>query len=210
MNIPTIDSSQLQDLERQTYRAWIDDGLADIFLGLSTLILGTIFFADIHIPGTEFDIAGLFFPALYPLWDAAKRWIVEPRVGYFRMREALRVRMGRRLSFLVLLFFSLAMVLVAIAHFAGLEGDSSRTTLRTLAAFAFAIPVALASHWLDLRRWTFYAGLIAVAALFENLAEAPFGTAWLAAGGLVTVMGLTVLARFLQSHPPLLDERGDE
>ena len=76
------EAADLKELEEQVYKATWEDGILDLVLGASLLILGILFRTDVA------GLAGVFVAVLaMPAWGVGKKLITVPRLGYVKFNE---------------------------------------------------------------------------------------------------------------------------
>lgn len=184
-------NAELTDLERRTYRAAVDDGLADVLLGAFLVVLGVVLTLDVRYAGLFGGLAGALAVGS---WRGLRSTIAEPRVGYVRLQPARsrRIRLGQ--CFAVV---AMALVIAAGLWFA----DGGRATDTWLPGLVFAIPVAVAGYFAELDRWYFYAAAIMVERLLDSLGGGPVDWLFWPSGALIAVAGSILLLRFLQRYP---------
>ena len=193
------DESGFADLERTAYMTLINDGLLDIGLGILVLTHGLIFATDIHLFG-ETDVFILLPILTLPLWKVVRKFVVEPRVGVVSLKEE-RVRWlktGKRKVAGTMAAFSVLGVLALLAFSTWIQpvGDSRSIVVGIM----LAIPVAVAAQSFGIWRWYVLALLILIAPIVEVLTSMSFGVAWVIAGIVIMMIGVSVLVTFLQSY----------
>lgn len=191
--------NDLDELEEKTYRTTQQDGLIDLLVGLGLLGFGV---------GVLFELPMLTIlaPALLAtLWKPLREKITTRHLGYVRFSEPRR-RKERRGMWTVrwaLVGTVLGGFVLWFAFDRG--GDSLRGTLigLGLAPFALMIGLLLAVAGLALRAQRFfgYALLAGLAGALVPLgAPAEYGLT--AVGGVIALVGLAKLIRFLRRYPP--------
>ena len=184
-------STELADLERRTYRAAADDGLADILLGAFLVFLGAAIGRETPYAGLLGGLAAAF---AFTIWKTLRRTLVEPRAGYVRLQPARsrRIRLAQ----------CLAAVAMALVIAAGLWfTDGGRATDTWFPGLAFAIPVAIVGYFAELDRWYFYAAAIMVERLVDSWAGGPADWLFWPSGTLIALAGAVMLLRFLRRYP---------
>ncbi|HER44434.1 MAG TPA: hypothetical protein ENO08_08245 [Candidatus Eisenbacteria bacterium] len=189
----------LKELERRAYTSYYNDGLLEIFLGGTILLMGIAIF---------FDVAYLFgiIPVLaMTSWAGAKRAITAPRIGMVRFGPERRLRLGREKIFFTV-FFSIA-VIAGVAVFA-VFSRSIDTARRIFGPYPLAplgvigaLALVFLGYWKQIRRFYLYA-LLVLAVLFgaPHLGvEPPHYMAGL--GTVMLVVGVAQLVRFLSAYP---------
>ena len=82
----------LDDLEERTFRSRLEDGTADIALGLFVALMGT------GMALSEGTLMVIVAPMLLFLWQPVHAAIVEPRLGYVEYADARKKAMRRKLG----------------------------------------------------------------------------------------------------------------
>jgi len=191
----------LGDLERQTYRAFLDDGFADVLLGGFLLGFGLTMATQIdYLPAVLTVLA-------VPLWRQFRRTVVEPRLGYVRLSPTRLLGLKRRAQALGIL-----MLLVSVTLWVLVLGRSHVEPVpqfHSLApGLALAITTTVGGVLFDLRRLHWYAGLLLLTSVISYTGGLPAATGLLASGVVIVGSGLVVLSRFIRRYPPTSDDGG--
>jgi len=189
----------LKELERRAWRSMHDDGLWELFLGATLLILGVS--ALVRVESWAIAVHLILSVGIVVSMVMAKRLITVPRMGVVNFGPGRREK-HRKTTALLLFSFGLgAALFLAIA-----SGGSISTWFRgnlglvNLFAGVWALVVCGGmAYWLDHPRLLF-AGLV-YAAVFSHLL--PVGTAMtaLVGGTVIIIPGLIMLIRFLRKYP---------
>lgn len=188
----------LQEIKRQVYLYYTEDGLADISLGLVILGFGLLLLLD--------------FPAfvgtlgLIPLliWYLGKGSLVVPRVGSIQPGQGMKKRfMG--------FFINLVIMGIGVFVFFLLDRGSGESFLSaySLSLFGFVLALGISSLGLLMNavRFYYYGALVFVAMAGGELLQGtisafdPFLIAVISAGSVILVAGLVLLVRFLGKYP---------
>ena len=188
----------MNEIERRVYMIYNEDGLVDIALGLVFLGWGALLAGD---PPFLITLLG---PMALGIWYFGKRMVTIPRVGLIEPGPKMADR-KRNLALALLLLGVLAFAVILI----GALGDSSALADYSLAfvGLVVAAGVCVLAYLLQANRIYAYAALLFVAlaggaALNEQVTGVDtFLVSVMAAGALITVSGLVVLARFLRRYP---------
>lgn len=194
--------SELQTIQRKVYMSFFEDSVWDIFLGLFILGWGLAILADAsYLVGASF--VGLYFMA----WGV-KKWLTYPRIGYVRFSASSRRRITAR--FLILGTAVLLLGLLA----AVLWGTGTRP--QWLADYfplifngMLAAVVCFVAYWARVNRFYLYAALIFLGAVFHLWLGIEWEFGFIGAGGIILVISLGFLIRFLRKYPRVAQEGKD-
>jgi hypothetical protein len=188
-------SVDLGRIEADAYRSRFDDGLIDLFLGISLVWVGASW---LWLEGIA-AFAGLV-PALavVPFLEARRRFL-ERRAGHVRFADRRRRWERRTLAWLVLagaVLAGVAMVLIALDL-----GDSDIAAGPGVIALLLAV-LSLGLAWLTTSlRFAAYGAVLVVAGTIAALTDANPGLPVLVGGMVATMWGAVVLIRFVGNHP---------
>ncbi len=196
----------LQQLERRTYLAYHQDGLADIAAGLILLMFGL---------GMALGEAMLTILAWMPfllLWPF-KRMLTYPRIGYVKYLPERRrkIQWGLVVMSVAGVFSLLLGVVAALAYSGQITGlqawfrANALVVLGAILASGFILIAALFS----IKRFFAYAPLVFAPWLLGRILNIDPGFLVVAAGGLILLAGLILLIRFMSRHPPIYVEAND-
>ncbi len=192
-------SKDLAQIERKAYETIWEDGLLDVFVGAGVLGIGVSWVSG-HA------VYGAILPALLvPVWQAARKKIVEPRTGYVEFSPARKTREKRGLG-LMLLLGVLTLMLGIGVYFMARERPPELDRLLpvvipALPAALLGFGGALVGFLFGIRRFLTYAALLFLgAAVGAHLGAGP-GWHFLAPGLVILVVGVTLLASFLKKYP---------
>ena len=188
--------SQLGSMERRAYRASFDDGLLDLFIGVSLLGVGLIWLTDLA------GIGGIIPVLLIPIWEPARRRLTARRTGYVRFSAARRSRERRNLVALAglgTLFF-----LMGIGTFflfeAGMS-DATETIVPGLPTLLLAIGAFTAAGLYELRRSGWYGVLLALSASGVIAFEGHPGLGMAVPGALIVLIGGWLVVTYVRNNP---------
>jgi len=212
----------IKEAEQKAWRSVFQDGLWDIFLGMVLLSMGTVNLLDnLTLAKTWYYtiIIGIYAVSCLVLW-AGKRFITLPRLGRVKFGAA-----GKTRRFKTQLLLSASVVFGLIVWFLASNyyktGSSLNLTMGLLFPMAYVLNVllvfGLGAYTLDYPRLYIIAVLFAVpiplqilSRRFEVLKPAFYSFAIPA--GIIVVMGIACLIRFLRNYPipsePTLNEMG--
>ncbi|HSF85803.1 MAG TPA: hypothetical protein VLG28_09145 [Acidimicrobiia bacterium] len=192
-------STNLQSLESDAYRASFDDGIIDLFVGLSMVWIGSAWIWLTDLAGVAGVFPAVMAPALLPL----RTRIVESRTGYVKWRAPRRCWEQRTL--LLVLAAGILMFALGIAAFVMLENSGELTVVEWIMPGLLALLMAVVAGGLAIAmaqpRMMVYAGVLVVAGLAAAGFETNPGWPLLAAGIAITVVGSGMLVRYLRTHP---------
>ena len=190
--------TNLKDVERKAYLSYFEDGLADIFAGLPILIFG---FGMVFDASLFFIFAGLPIVLFFPL----KQAITLPRMGYVKFSPERRRKISK--SMVLLLVAGTLSLLLGIVVFLGFERQAFNLRdfmmeygLLVLGA-VMASAFVLISIFFEVRRFMGYAALVFGGWLSAYLLNIEAGIPVTIAGGLIALIGLGILVRFVVKIP---------
>ncbi len=193
-----MDTHRLSELEGQTYRAVVDDGLWDLLLGAVFLLMGVSGITHRRlIPGY------LLIAFSMPVWRYLRKRITEPRVGYVQWNPARKSRMKRAGCILAISVAGLLAVLL-LPKFLGPEALRQgllQIPGRWKAAVLLAIPLAIAGYVFELKRLLIYAAVVLLSTAILLAVEARGEWVLVVSGAAAIISGLVVLAMFLRRYP---------
>ena len=192
------DKANLQEIKRQVYLYYTEDGLADISLGMVVLGFGLLLLLDLP---AYVGILGLI-PLL--IWFMGKGSLVVPRVGSIQPGQIMKKRF---LGYFINL--CLIGIGVFILFLLGRGSGESFFSTYSLSLFGFVLALGISSLGLLMNaiRFYFYGALVFVAMaageFLMSLISAfdPFLIGVISAGSVILVAGLVVFIRFMNRYP---------
>jgi hypothetical protein len=188
----------LQDIERRTYLSFFQDGIADLTASLVILLFGLGMTTG---SSTLFTFAWMPMLLFWPL----KRRISYPRIGYVRFAPERQRKISVGLGLMVLAgVFSL---MLGIFVLAGVEnnmfnlGGSMREYSLLILALLLAAGFTLIAILFEVWRFIMHGVVVFAGFLTGYLFDIPPGTPVAIAGGMITLIGLGLLVRFLARYP---------
>jgi hypothetical protein len=192
------DRTNLQEIKRQVYLYYTEDGLADISIGLVVLGFGLLLLLDLPaFVGT----LGLI-PLL--IWYLGKGSLVVPRVGSIQLGQGMKKRF---LEF----FISICLVGIGvlILFLLGRRSGESFFSTYSLSVFGFVLALGISSLGLVMNstRFYFYGVLVFMAMAGGELlmssisAFDPFLIGMISAGSIILAAGMVYLIKFLSKYP---------
>lgn len=181
--------------ESELFSSTWDDGLLDLLCGLALLITGCGWLIGLG------PLAAIQAPLWVVFWSPLRRSLIEPRAGYVEFSLDQRQRtdhgLGQALGIGIAMFAAVAsMALVARSG----ELDFGLPDLVAgLPAALIAVAAVLAALLTGARRFYAYAVVLLVFAVATGVAGWSPAVPITAAGGIVTVSGLILIARFVRS-----------
>lgn len=188
----------LQDIKRQVYLYYTEDGLADISLGLVILGFGLLLLLDMP---AFVGVLGLI-PLL--IWYLGKGSLVVPRVGSIQPGPALKKRF---VGFFINLCLIGGGVLALILVNRGTGESFFSTYSLSVLGFVLALGISSLGLLMNAVRFYFYGALVFIAMaggeLLLNSISAfdPFLIGVISAGVIILAAGLVTLTRFLGKYP---------
>jgi len=196
----------LKEAEKRAFRATLNDGLWDVFLGCFFLMLVIGPFLSTSMG--DFLSAAVFLPfwglIFLVIWQIRKR-VVAPRIGTATFGRARRVRL-KKFTIVMLIINIAAFILgiVAAMNVGRISGQMISTFFGLLLLFGFS----LAAYFLDLGRLYLYGLLIGFSPMVGEWLWAQgrashhglpitFGTS----AGIMIIVGLIIFVRLLRANP---------
>jgi hypothetical protein len=193
---------ELQIIQRKVYMTFFEDGVWDIFLGLFILGWGLSILTDgSYLPG-------IVFVCLYFTVWGIKKWLTYPRIGYvkFSSTSQRKIKKGVVILLTVLLLLGLlAFVLFGIGNRPHWLVDYFPLIFNGM----LAVVVCIAAYWAKVNRFYLYAALIFLGAPLHVWLDIPWELGFIGAGGIITLIGLVFLIRFLHKYPRVSHEGQD-
>jgi len=206
------DQFDLKSTEKASYKlAAYGDGTADLSMGLVFLLLG-LFPLTREILGPSWNV--VFFLVVLGLVVAAQG-MVRARLGPSRIgivKFGPRVKNRVRIALLINVALALAMiaiwVLAARGWFPGTPYWLGQYGFEILVSLIVLLIIWGIAYTLELRRYYFYGVLLAAGFPIQaSLTGIYEGAPWLVAGGIIFLIGVFLLARFLKEYPPLNEDQ---
>jgi hypothetical protein len=197
-----ISESDLRDAERKNYLYYFEDGILDIIAGLPVLSFGL---------GMVFDATLLFIFTWLPmiLYWPLKQVIALPRMGYVKFNPARRRKISKNM--VLLLIAGTASLILGIAVNLGFENPlfnlrefMMKYSLLILGA-VMASAFVLISILFELRRFFGYGVLVFMGWLVPFLFPIREGVPVALIGGLISLLGVGIMVRFLISTAPTME-----
>ena len=203
----------LKNLERKVWLRYYQDGLMDIFLGVMLLLMGSG-----HITMDRFGMTEtgsiitmvILQVVAIAAWMAAKRFFTYPRIGQVKFGSKGKARQKKWIIVLVgsALVGLIAFVLAMASQSGGLGGLNTNVLLPVMYVVNMVVVFGALGWISDIPRFYLIGVLFALPLplniAFRELAEIRIGyTSFAIPGGLICLMGLVVLIRFLRKYPRL-------
>jgi hypothetical protein len=193
-----LSETELKDAERKNYLSYFEDGIVDIISGLPVLTFGLamIFGANLLFIFTWMPIL-LYWPV--------KQMITLPRMGYVKFNPERRRKISK--NFILMVIAGTLFLLLGFVVTLGFEGQilNLETFMKTYSLLilgaVMASAFALISILFELRRFMVYALLVFSAWLAPFLFQINEGIPVAFAGGLISLIGVMILVRFLNRYP---------
>ena len=195
----------LKTIERDAFRKFYEDGLFDVFLGLSLLMMGVSGVID-HLASSE-GVALALIAGSYALITGGMIWlrlrVVRPRLGNFKPGPA---RMRRIKATRLVLVSSVALGLVAAAIPAfGAPPANVMGWLPVIFLVNCVAVFGLMAYFLDVPRFLLY-GFLFPMPLIARIWLPPYGptgalVAFAIPAAIIVGIGLYKLVRFLHDYP---------
>ena len=193
----------LQELKRQVYLFYSEDGLADLAVGL--MIFGFGIFLLIDLPA----LVGLLGLLPFMVWYLGKQSLVVPRVGSIQPDQEMKKRF-------VGFFITMCLIGVGVIVFylANRAAGTSFLDQNPLLIFGVVVGLGISSLGVILKTNRFYLyGLLVFAAMAVGeflggsiTAVDPFLVSVISAGAIILLTGIIILVRFLNKYPVVSQE----
>ena len=191
----------IKEIQRKVYLAYFSDGLWDILLGTFIMLF------TVHVIPFPPLTAIVCYMVGYFVVIFLKRRITHPRVGYARISWNRKVPIMLFMPLLVVGIIVLVGGLVAyISVTLGIVFESQYIVMGTL----FAAVVAFIAYRFKVKRWYIYALLILVAYVLREWSSLSLRYGTFIFGGIILLVGMVVLVRFLRKYREIIPEQLDE
>lgn len=180
-------------LEESVYRSRVDHGVFDVLIGAFLVAIGLMLHADLdYMPVVVFFVGVVAF-------KQARRRLIEPRIGHVRLRAE---RLARLTAWRWVTLGALVVAVFGVLSLRGLGWlDYPDGTRPLVVTGCLALPLALAAWLFGIHRWLVYAAAVLAGGLLEWRFGLAYGASWYVSGGLVVVIGLALVLRFIRRHP---------
>jgi hypothetical protein len=189
----------LNELERKAYTSYYNDGLLEVFLGATILLMGIALFLDVPY------LFGIIPVLAMTSWAGAKRKITVPRIGMVRFGPERQLRVKKE-KFFFTIYFSITVIAgIVVFILFSRSIDTARRIFGSypLAPIGFigALALVFLGYWKQIRRFHLYA-LIVLAAIFgaPHLGVEP-PHYMMGLGAVILATGIVLLMRFLAVYP---------
>ncbi|MEX2500417.1 MAG: hypothetical protein WD397_16240 [Wenzhouxiangellaceae bacterium] len=197
-----MQTSNLDALEKRTYRTAVDHGFFDLLLAAAMAAFTLVF-----VVSPWFVLA--LFPlviAKQPLLRLFNREVVEPRAGHVRLGPMRLEQISTARKTAALVFIGLAFIVVRLG-----DTESPISTAAPIAwlagngqiqmAIIIGVGTAVAGWLFRLPRFMTYALVTVLAPVVASLGGLPAGTGWTISTLFVLTGGCRVLYRFIHENP---------
>jgi hypothetical protein len=194
--------SELKTIQRKVYMSFFEDGIWDIFLGLFILGWGLTILTDTsYLPGA------LFVCLYFTVWGI-KKWLTYPRIGYVRFSVSSRRRITTRFAILGAAML-LLVLLAAVLWGTGTRPQWLADYFPLIFNGMLAAVACFVAYWARVNRFYLYAALIFLGAVLHQWAGIEWEFGFIGAGGIIILIGLGFLIRFLRKYPRVAHEGKD-
>ena len=205
----------LKEIEKKTWRSTLEDGILDIYFGISILGLGMAMTLSPVLPNPFDKFIVFFFIGIgLAFFLSAKKFITKPRLGVVKFGYK---RKGRKLKILIILSINLIILLVLnIIRFTNpelsLEFPGYLDGL-ILGLLFIATPVFFAAYFIQYPRFYLFGLLVGISFflsdLFSIFLPEPFDTliVFSLISGIMIIMGVVSLIKFLRKYPLPKEEK---
>jgi len=192
-------NDSLGKLEADTYRTRFDDGLFDLFIGITLLWMGAVWLLFENMAG----LAGIIPAVVATPFAVWRGRFIQRRAGYVKFSEARRS--WERRNLVAFLIGGLGLFALAVGAFLLENGGSARDVLDWLApgiiAILIAAMVGVVAAVSRLPRLAAYTALLVAGGIGAAALDTNPGVPLLIAGAIMTVWGAVLTTRFVREHP---------
>ncbi len=188
----------LNKIEKKAYMAFHKDGLWDLCIGLTFICF---------VMGAYYDIA-MLTPIIASMAiiivPSLRKSIVVPRMGYVKFSAERQAREKHNKNSLMILF-TFTTFLGAFVFLIYTMDMPYLDWVKDLGIIPFGFVLAMVSavvgHLYDMKRYLIYAAIIMAAFIIEHLLGYRLFFSFSLIGGILTIVGLIMLVRFLANNP---------
>jgi hypothetical protein len=188
--------SELKDLEQKNYKATHSDGILDVFIGVSLIVIGA---AWIVTPDWMSGVVALVAVFISPMLKRRRRFL-ETRTGYVMFTEPRRLWERRIYTTTAVLFGGFMILARPLGALQPGEVDW-RVSPDSLVVWLLAAVAVVLAVLTKLNRLYGYALVLAVAGVAPAITDDSFGWPLLISGVVITAVGSALLRRFVNQHP---------
>ena len=189
-------SSELKDLEQKKYEATLSDGVLDVFVGVSLILIGAAWILTPYwMSGAVALVAVLISPMLK--W---RRRFIEARTGYVMFTEPRRLWERRIYTTAAVLFGGFMLLARPLGALQPGEVDW-RVSPDSLVVWLLAAVAVVLAVLTKLNRLYGYALVLAVAGAAPAISDDSFGWPLVISGVVIAAVGSALLRRFVIQHP---------
>jgi hypothetical protein len=188
----------LAELENTNYLARFDDGLLDMFIGVSLLWIGAawMWFEDLA------GFAGLLPAVLATPFASLRGRFLRNRGGYVRFSESRRGWERRNLrAFLAVGVAVAGLVMILVLVDPGATRDAAQWLAPGVIGLFVAAMLGLLAAVSRLPRLAWYTVLLVLASLGAAALATNPGAPLLLSGSIITACALVLVSRYLKAHP---------
>ena len=191
---------ELKELEQKTYRAAHSDGVIDLFVGASMVVIGV---AWMVIPDVLSGVTAGVAVAISPML-ARRRRFVEARAGYVVFTEPRRVWERRIYTTAAALFAGLMLLARPLG---ALQTDDVDWMIGpdSLVVWLLGAVVLVLGGLAGLNRLYGYAFVLAASGAAAVVIETRLGLPLVVSGAVIGAVGSVLVRRFIDRHPRIED-----
>lgn len=192
-------TSDLEQIERKAYQTIWEDGLIDIFVGLTLFLIGVFWVRQ----GSAYS--AFVAPALIPFWAVARKRFSEPRTGVVNFSVERVAKENKKLR--VLFLFGVFTLVIGVAwYFVGnknglFAAPPDTNLVAGLPAVLLVIPAIIVAFAYELKRFFVYATVLLISALPVIFLDLHPGWAFVPSGVCSVAIGSGLLVRFMHRYP---------
>jgi len=178
-----------------------NDGLIDILIGFA------IFFAGLFLWSEMVWMVAIFIPIFLPAFQTARKRFLHPRTGNPDHDSQVLAQAQKTLFSVTLLLGILLLTGIGLffvfGEMSGPVNDWVRQYFLLVIGFIFSGTWVFAAVLLKINRFYLYAIFTLATLITAQITMLPFWLALSILGGLITLVGLLLLIRFVQQYPDL-------
>ena len=197
----------LKKLERKAYLSYHQDGILDIFVGLSILLFGLWILADMA------HLAGAFVAIFTPIYAQVKKQITVPRLGYVKFAPSRTAKSKKTISLLTItvVLALIPGVLLFITTESGFQAPIQFLIEYGMIVIgvAWMALLALVAHITEISRLYAYSAVFCAIFTVGYFLSIPFFYYPITLDAAILLSGSYLLTRFIHEYPLPIGDQSD-